>query len=63
MLSDITAYDLVELSEPVDGLPAGAQGGVLELHGAKAMVEITSLPLDPVERIVFVSLGKLRRIG
>ncbi len=61
-LREITTYDLVELTEPVDGIPAGARGGVLELRGDKTMVEITSLPLDAVDRIVFVALTKLRRI-
>jgi hypothetical protein len=28
-----------------------------------AMIEITSLPRDSVERIIFVPLGQLRRIG
>jgi hypothetical protein len=56
--------DLVELTAPIDDIPAGARGGVLELRdGDTAMVEITSLPLDSVERIVFVPLAKLRRVG
>ncbi len=63
-LREITAFDLVELTEPVDDIPAGARGGVLELRdGDRAMVEITSLPLDAVDRIVFVPLSKLRRFG
>jgi hypothetical protein len=61
-LREITTYDLVELTEPVESIPAGACGGVLELRdGDSAMVEITSLPLDAVDRIVFVPLTKLRR--
>lgn len=60
----ITTLDPVELTEPVESLPAGARGGVLELRDADiAMVEITSLPLDVAERIVFVPLSKLRRLG
>jgi hypothetical protein len=44
-LHEITTFDLVELTEPIDGIPAGACGGVLELRdGDKAMVEITSPP-------------------
>jgi hypothetical protein len=44
-LREITTYDLVELTEPVESIPAGARGGVLELRdGDRAMVEITSLP-------------------
>jgi hypothetical protein len=61
-LREITTYDLVELTEPIDGIPAGARGGVLELpEGDRAMVEITSLPLDAVDRIIFAPLSKLRR--
>jgi hypothetical protein len=61
-LREITTYDLVELTEPIDGIPAGARGGVLELReGDRAMVEITSLPLDAVDRILFAPLSKLRR--
>jgi len=60
---EFTTLDLVELTTPVEGIPAGARGGVLELRdGDVAMVEITSLPLDSVERIVFVPLAKLRRV-
>lgn len=63
-LREITAFDLVELTEPIDDIPAGARGGVLELRdGDRAMVEITSPPLDAVDRIVFVPLIKLRRLG
>ena len=63
-IHEITTLDLVELTAPTDGIPAGARGGVLELRdGNTAMVEITSLPLDSVERIVFVPLAKLRRVS
>ncbi|MGH2878050.1 MAG: hypothetical protein ACRDK4_00350 [Solirubrobacteraceae bacterium] len=63
-VSNIAALDLVELTEPLDGLPAGARGGVLELADEDtAMVEITSLSLDAAERIVFVPLTKLHRVG
>jgi hypothetical protein len=63
-LHEITTYDLVELTEPIEGIPAGARGGVLELrNGDRVMVEITSLPqLDAVERIIFPPLSKLRRV-
>jgi hypothetical protein len=61
-LHEITTHDPVELTEPIEGIPAGARGGVLELRdGDRAMVEITSLPLDAVDRIIFVPVGKLRR--
>ncbi len=61
---EITVLDLVELTEPVLGAPAGARGGVLELRdGEIAMIEITSMPLEPIlDRIVFVPFSKLRRI-
>lgn len=62
-LREITTFDLVELTEPIDGMPAGARGGVLELHdGDRAMIEITSLPLDAVDRVLFVPIAKLRRV-
>jgi hypothetical protein len=61
---EITALDLVELTALTEGIPAGARGGVLELRDDNtAMVEITSLPLDSAERIIFVSLAKLRRVS
>jgi hypothetical protein len=63
-LHEITTYDLVELTTPVDDIPAGARGGVLELReAATAMVEITSPPLDAVARVIFVPLAKLRRLS
>jgi hypothetical protein len=63
-IHEITTLDLVELTETIEGIPAGASGGVLELRdGDIAMVEITSLPLDSVERIIFAPVAKLRRIG
>jgi hypothetical protein len=64
VLRDIATSDLVELTAPTEGIPAGARGGVLELRDDNmAMVEITSLPLDSAERIIFVPLAQLRRIG
>lgn len=61
---EFATLDLVELTAPIEGIPAGARGGVLELRdGETAMVEITSLPLDSVERIIFVPLAKLRRVS
>ncbi len=61
----LEVLDVIELTEPVDGIPASATGGLLELVDENtAMVEITSLPeLDAVERIIFPPLTKLRRIG
>jgi hypothetical protein len=61
---DIVTPDLVELTSSAEGIPAGARGGVLELRDDNvAMVEITSLPLDSVERIIFAPLAQLRRVG
>ncbi len=62
---EITLFDLVELTEAVETAPAGSRGGVVELLGDdKAMVEVTTMPLDPVlDRIVVVPLSKLRRVG
>ncbi len=60
----IAQFDIVELLEPVDAAPIGARGGVLDiLSDEVAMVEITTLPLEPLlDRIVVVPLDKLRVI-
>ena len=59
----ISAFDLVELTEPVDDAPAGYRGAVLELTDtATAMVEVTAAELDAAERIVFAPLSSLRRV-
>ncbi len=59
----ISAFDTVELVEPVDDAPAGARGGVLEMTDVgTAMVEVTSPELDAAERIVFAPLAALRRV-
>jgi hypothetical protein len=64
VVREITAFDRVELLEPIDGAPAGARGGVLELREHDtAMVEITAPTLDPAARIIFVPLAKLRRVA
>jgi hypothetical protein len=62
---EIGLFDVVELLEPVEHVPAGATGGVLEFHdgGKVAMVEFTSMPADlALERIEFVPLHKLRLV-
>ena len=57
----IAEFDVVELTEPVDEVPAGARGGVLELRPHDtAMIEITEPPMDAASRIMFVPLTKLR---
>lgn len=60
----IGVYDWVELREPIDAAPAGAQGAVLEFHdnGELAMLEIMEPDLDGLDRIVVAPLSKLRRI-
>jgi hypothetical protein len=64
VVREITAFGRVELLEPIDDAPAGARGGVLELHDRDtAMVEITAPELDPAARIIFVPVAKLRRVG
>jgi hypothetical protein len=61
---EIAVLDVIELTEPFNGIPAGATGGVLELsHDDTALVEITSIPQLDLERIIFPPLAKLRRIG
>lgn len=58
---EIGAFDLVELTEPVDAAPAGARGGVLEIDSdGTAMVEITEPELEGLERIVFCRTSTLR---
>jgi hypothetical protein len=61
---EIAVGGLIELREPVEGAPAGARGGITDVLDAdRVMVELTSLPLEPiVDRIVIVPLGKLRLI-
>ncbi len=61
---EITAFDLVELLEPVSDAPAGARGGVLEVRpDDTAVIEITAPGLDPAERIIFAPLTKLRLVA
>ncbi len=61
---EITLYDTVELTADTETAPAGARGGVVELlDGDKAMVEVTTMPSEPLlERVVVVPLAKLRRV-
>jgi hypothetical protein len=64
-IHEITLFDMVELTEAVETAPTGSRGGVVELLGDdKAMVEVTSMPPEPLlDRIVVVPLAKLRRVG
>jgi hypothetical protein len=59
---EIAIGERVELAEPVDRAPAGAKGGITDvLRDGKVIVELTSLPPEPVlDRIVVVPVGKLR---
>jgi hypothetical protein len=61
----IALSDLVELTETVETAPAGSRGGVIELlDDDKAMIEVTTMPLNPVlDRIIVAPLSKLRRVG
>jgi hypothetical protein len=46
VIREIATLDMVELTEPVEGTPAGSRGGVLELRdGDVAMIETTSMQL------------------
>jgi hypothetical protein len=62
---EITLYDTVELTADVEAAPAGSRGGVVELlDGDRAMVEVTTMPTEPLlDRIVVVPLAKLRRVN
>jgi hypothetical protein len=59
---DIAIGDLVELTEAVDAAPAGSRGGITDLlDDGNVIVEVTTLPLEPIlDRIVIVSPKKLR---
>lgn len=59
---EIAIGGLVELPEPVDDAPAGARGGITDvLDRDKVIVELTSLPAEPIlDRIVVVPVEKLR---
>lgn len=61
---NIAQFDIVELIESVDTAPIGARGGVLDiLSDEVAMVEFTTMPLEPIlDRIVVVPFDKLRVI-
>lgn len=61
---EIALYDTVELTVGTETAPAGARGGVVELlDGEEAMVEVTTMPSEPLlDRIVVVPLANLRRV-
>ncbi len=50
-LHEIALYDTVELAADTETAHAGARGGVVELlDGDKAMVEVTTMPSEPLLR-------------
>lgn len=59
---EISIGDLVELAAPVGAAPAGARGGITDvLDDGMVIVELTSLPLEPIlDRIVIVKPNQLR---
>ena len=58
----IELFDLVELLEPVDAAPAGAQGPVIEWlrDGTVAEIEIKKPKLDGLDAIVYATRDQLR---
>jgi len=63
-MDDLKVGDLVELTRAVEAAPAGAQGGVTDVLGeGQVIVEVTTLPLEPIlDRIVVVSPKALRLV-
>ena len=64
-MSELNVGDMVELTNAVDAAPPGAKGGVTDiLDEDRVIVEVTTLPLEPVlDRIVVVPPAILRVIG
>jgi hypothetical protein len=64
-MDDVAIGDVVELIEPAGPASAGAQGGITDLlDDCKVIVEVTTLPLEPIlDRIVIVPPETLRIIG
>lgn len=58
----IELFDLVELLEPVDAAPAGAQGPVIEWlrGGTVAEIEIKQPKLEGLDAIVYATRDQLR---
>lgn len=60
-MDEVAIGDVVELTEPVDLAPAGAHGGIADVLDDRVIVEVMTLPLEPiVDRIVFVPPETLR---
>lgn len=64
LVHDLEIGDVVELTEAVDAAPVGARGGVVDLlDGERVMVEVMTLPLEPIlDRIVTVRPGAVHAI-
>jgi hypothetical protein len=64
-MPELNIGDMVELTNAVDAAPLGARGGITDiLDEDRVIVEVTTLPLEPVlDRIVVVSPAVLRVIG
>lgn len=60
----IARFDWIELREPVDAAPAGAQGAVIDFiqDGTVAEIEIMKPDLDGLDRIVYATPSQLRRV-
>jgi hypothetical protein len=62
-MDDVAIGDVVELTEPADPAPVGARGGITNLLGDRVIVEVMTLPLEPIlDRIVIVPPETLRII-
>ncbi len=62
-MDEVAIGDLVELTEPVDLAPTGARGGIADVLDDRVIVEVMTLPLEPIlDRIVFVRPETLRII-
>ena len=64
-MPELNVGDVVELTNAIDAAPVGARGGITDiLDGDRVIVEVTTLPPEPVlDRIVVVSPAALRIIG
>jgi hypothetical protein len=64
LVHDLDIGDVVELTEAVDAASAGARGGIVGLlDSGHVMVEVMTLPLEPIlDRIVTVRPETLRII-
>jgi len=62
-MDEVAIGDVVELTETVDLAPAGSRGGIADVLDDVVIVEVMTLPLEPIlDRIVFVQPETLRII-